>query len=99
MLISRLMIHPSRGRLVLCSALLVVSTALVRAQAPPSGPPADLDAYVARSMKTFEVPGLALTVVKDGKAVVAKGYGVKRLGEAAPVDAKTLFGIASNTKV
>src|SRR5262249_21952808 len=48
---------------------------------------------------TFEVPGLALTVVKDGKVAVAKGYGVRRLGDPAPVDSKTLFGIASNTKV
>ena len=31
--------------------------------------------------------------------MVAKGYGVRRLGESAPVDAQTLFGIASNTKV
>src|SRR4029079_7809380 len=38
-------------------------------------------------------------VVKDGQVVVAKGFGVKKLGDAAPVDAKTLFGIASNTKL
>ena len=58
-----------------------------------------LDQYVERVMKTFEVPGIALAVVKDGKVVVAKGYGVRKIGEAAPVDAQTLFGIASNTKV
>ena len=50
-------------------------------------------------MTTFEVPGVALAVVKDGKVVVAKGYGVRRLGEPTRVDATTLFGIASNTKV
>ncbi len=50
-------------------------------------------------MKAFGVPGLSLTIVKDGKVVVAKGYGVRRLGEDAKVDAGTLFGIASNTKV
>jgi CubicO group peptidase (beta-lactamase class C family) len=49
-------------------------------------------------MKTFEVPGLALTIVKDGQVVLAKGYGVKKLGEQAVVDGQTLFGIASNTK-
>src|SRR5262245_57961037 len=49
-------------------------------------------------MKTFEVPGLALAIVKDDAVVVAKGYGVRKLGEPAAVDAKTLFGIASNTK-
>jgi CubicO group peptidase (beta-lactamase class C family) len=57
-----------------------------------------LDAWVSRAMQTFEVPGLALAVVKDGGVVVAKGYGVRRLGDAAKVDERTLFGIASNTK-
>ncbi len=60
--------------------------------------PKDLEAYVENVRKTFEVPGLALTIVKDGKVVAAKGYGVRKLDEAARVDAQTLFGIASNTK-
>jgi CubicO group peptidase (beta-lactamase class C family) len=63
------------------------------------GAPRNLDRTVARVLQTFEVPGLALTIVKDGKVVVAKGYGVKTLGQPDPVDAQTLFGIASNTKV
>src|SRR5271169_1040965 len=60
--------------------------------------PVDLDEYATRSMKTFEVPGMAVAVVKDGKVVVSKGYGVRKLGEATPVDENTLFGIGSNTK-
>jgi CubicO group peptidase (beta-lactamase class C family) len=63
-------------------------------QAPPG-----LDATVARVMDTFKVPGIGLAIVKDGQVVIAKGYGVRRLGEPAPVDGQTLFGIASNTKV
>jgi CubicO group peptidase (beta-lactamase class C family) len=62
------------------------------------GPPADLDAYIARDMKTFDVPGIAIAIVKDGKVVFAKGYGVRKLGDATPVDENTLFGIGSNTK-
>ncbi len=54
---------------------------------------------MAKVLKTFEVPGMAVAVVKDGRVVLAKGYGVRKLGEPAPVDAQTLFGIASNTKV
>lgn len=61
-------------------------------------PPPDLDRYVARVMAEFEVPGIALTVVKDGATLVAKGYGVRRLGDPALVDEHTRFGIASNTK-
>jgi len=41
---------------------------------------------------------LAVAIVKDGKVVLAKGYGVRKLGETTPVDEKTLFGIGSNTK-
>ncbi|HEY2685761.1 MAG TPA: serine hydrolase [Steroidobacteraceae bacterium] len=61
-------------------------------------PPADLDAYAARVLKTFEVPGLAVAIVKDDKLVFAKGYGVRKLGDATPVDENTLFPIGSNTK-
>ncbi len=61
-------------------------------------PPADLDAWVARAMKEFEVPGIALAIVKDDSVVLARSYGVRRLGESGPVDEHTLFGIASNSK-
>jgi CubicO group peptidase (beta-lactamase class C family) len=82
-----------RSKLVI--AILVASCASLRAQ---SGVPADLDTYVANSMKTFDVPGLAVAIVKDGKVVVAKGYGVRKMGDPTPVDENTMFGIGSNTK-
>jgi CubicO group peptidase (beta-lactamase class C family) len=63
-----------------------------------SKPPADMDDYAARVLKTFAVPGLSVGIVKDGKLVFAKGYGVRKLGESAPVDENTLFPIGSNTK-
>jgi CubicO group peptidase (beta-lactamase class C family) len=63
-----------------------------------SMPPADLDTYVGNSMKAFDVPGMAVAIVKDGKVVVAKGYGVRKLGDATPVDEFTMFAIGSNTK-
>jgi CubicO group peptidase (beta-lactamase class C family) len=62
------------------------------------GLPADLDDYVARTMKEFDVPGIALAVVKDGRVVISKGYGVREQGKQALVDENTLFGIASNSK-
>lgn len=80
-----------------CAVLIVVSL-WAAALFGQSSPPADLDAYVARDMKTFDVPGIAIAIVKDGKVVLAKGYGVRKMGEAAPVDENTLFGIGSNTK-
>lgn len=63
-----------------------------------AGPPADLDRYVARVMKEFQVPGLSVAIVKDGKVVVAKGFGVREMGKPEKVDSHTRFGIASNTK-
>jgi len=63
-----------------------------------TAPPADLDSYVADSMRTFDVPGMAVAIVKDGKVVVAKGYGVRKLGDPTPVDEFTMFAIGSNTK-
>ena len=78
--------------------LAVFMLAVAKQSAAQAGPPADLDAFVARSMKTFGVPGLAIAVVKDGKVVMSKGYGVRKMGESTPVDENTLFGIGSNTK-
>ena len=60
--------------------------------------PRRFDADVARALRQFQVPGAAIAVVKDGRVLLAKGYGVRRLGEPAAVDPHTLFQIASNTK-
>jgi CubicO group peptidase (beta-lactamase class C family) len=51
-----------------------------------------------RTLREFDVPGLAVAVVKDGEVVLARGYGVRELGQPARVDEHTLFAIASNTK-
>ena len=59
---------------------------------------AGIDSLVERVLREFQVPGVSLAVVKDGRTLLAKGYGVKKLGDPAPVDNRTLFGIASNTK-
>jgi len=70
------------------------------ASSPPALPisPTAIDATVARAMKAFQVPGMAVGIVKDGKLVYAKGFGVRELGKLAQVDADTLFQIGSNTK-
>jgi CubicO group peptidase (beta-lactamase class C family) len=58
----------------------------------------DFDAYVDSALKTFQVPGVAVAIVKDGQVVMERGYGVRELGKPDKVDAHTLFAIASNTK-
>jgi CubicO group peptidase (beta-lactamase class C family) len=57
-----------------------------------------VDQVVERARKEFNVPGIAVAIVKDGEVVLAKGYGVRKQGEPAPVTAQSLFRIASNTK-
>ncbi|MBV9987650.1 MAG: serine hydrolase [Chitinophagaceae bacterium] len=57
-----------------------------------------IDSLAERSMKAFDVPGLAVGVIKDGRLIHAKGYGVRSLNTRQPMDENTLFGIASNSK-
>ncbi len=90
---------PTSALLLLLPALAAAQQRPAKAAAPAAALPRDLDRYVDSAMKAFGVPGLALAVVKDGKVVLAKGYGVRRLGDPTPVDDRTTFGIASNTKV
>lgn len=57
-----------------------------------------LDAYVAEALQKWNIPGVAVAVVKDGKVTVLKGYGVQDMGKPEKVDAHTLFMIGSNSK-
>ena len=57
-----------------------------------------IDSLVEKVMKSFDVPGIAVGIVKDGKVIHAKGYGVRSLQSKLPTTEHTLFGIASNSK-
>ena len=59
---------------------------------------AQIDSVAERARRAFEVPGLAVCVIKDGKVIHSRGYGVRSLRTGQPVDENTLFGIASNSK-
>ena len=74
---------------------LVCGSAVAGAQ---TGPPPGLDDFVESIRSAFNVPGIGLAIVKDGRVVLARGYGVRTLGKPGDVDGNTLFGIASNTK-
>ena len=81
------------GAAVLCAA------APAAAQRAPAAPDlAQLDAYVARAVRDWRIPGLAIAVVKDDSIVFAKGYGVRELGRSDAVDVGTRFAIGSTTK-
>jgi len=75
--------------------LLVAGAGRARAQEAPL---AGFDDHVNQALKDWEVPGLAVAVVKDDRIVFARGYGVRELGKPAPVDERTLFAIGSSSK-
>lgn len=60
--------------------------------------PGQIDSLVQSAMTTFKVAGAAVAVVKDGKVIYEKGFGVKSIITNQPVDEYTNFQIASNTK-
>jgi len=57
-----------------------------------------IDKLVNEAMETFNVAGVAIGIVKDGKIIHSKGYGVKSIDTNEPVNEHTNFAIASNTK-
>ena len=75
--------------------LLALSITILHAQVITS---AQIDSLTNLTLKTFDVPGIAVAVIKDGKVIHSKGYGVRSLKNNLPVDENTLFGIASNSK-
>ncbi|MBC7749741.1 MAG: beta-lactamase family protein, partial [Methylotenera sp.] len=81
-----------KNKLFLAIALISTSFSFAQIDA------AKVDDLVERTLKTFNVPGIAVAIVKDGKIIHAKGYGVKSILTNEKVDANTLFGIASNSK-
>jgi CubicO group peptidase (beta-lactamase class C family) len=78
---------------------LAASAALASGAGAQTPPQLDgFDAFVQHVMAQWQVPGLSVAIVKDGKVVLARGYGVRELGKPDPVDGGTLFDIGSNTK-
>jgi len=57
-----------------------------------------LDAYYTKALKDWDVPGMSIAIVKDGKIVFSKGYGVREAGKTESPDEHTLYAIASNSK-
>jgi CubicO group peptidase (beta-lactamase class C family) len=56
------------------------------------------DEFMSKAMQEFKVPGAAVAVVKDGKIILAKGYGYRDVRRKLPITGSTLFPIASITK-
>ena len=77
---------------------LVASIALACSSPALAAPPANFDARVETLREKTGVPGMAVAIVEDGKVVLARGYGVRKLGSPETVDADTLFMTGSTGK-
>ncbi|HSD47855.1 MAG TPA: serine hydrolase [Pyrinomonadaceae bacterium] len=78
--------------------LVAVLAQIALAQNDHNGSLNGFDEYVRKAMQEWETPGVAIVIVKDDQIVLAKGYGVRKIGEPAVVDERTLFAIGSSSK-
>jgi len=86
----------------LLSSILLLSVQ-VNAQKSKQGKPAidtteAFDTYVQKAIKDWEIPGLAIVVVKNNKIVFKNTYGTTELETGNKVNNETLFACASTTK-
>ena len=88
----------SRRHSMILGAVLVLSVAIPGSAPAQTEPFKGLNDYILKAMKDWETPGLALAIVKNDSVIFMKGYGVRKMGEDAPVTPKTIFAIASTTK-
>lgn len=85
-----------QSRTSLLSLLFIIASALPAFSADLTE--SDLDKMVQKAMETFEIPGIAVGIIKDGEIKHLKGYGVREIGRDAQVNGDTLYAIASNSK-
>lgn len=75
------------------------STALLAAAVCAQNANVDaFDKYAEAALASWNVPGMSIAIVQDGKVLLSKGYGLRELGKNEKVDAQTLFGAMSTTK-
>ena len=84
-------------------ALLLSFATVVGLIAPPKPASAQFsvsgfDAYVARGMREWQVPGVAVGIIRNDSILLLRGYGVRAVGRSEPVDENTIFALASDTK-
>ncbi len=83
--------------LILCLAI-GVSPALAAKKAEQPVNLKGFREFVTRTMAEWEVPGMAVSIVKDGKVVFAEGFGLRDAGQGLKVTPHTLFPIGSCSK-
>jgi CubicO group peptidase (beta-lactamase class C family) len=77
---------------------LFVQPLLINAQKKDDNPLNGFDSFVESTLKDWNVPGVGITIVKDGEVILTKGYGYADVDGKRKVDDKTLFAIGSSSK-
>ncbi len=80
------------------TTFLLVLSVLISFTASTQDTEKQVDKYLSKAYTEWNIPGMAIAIVKDGEQVLAKGYGLRDNSEKKKVDENTLFAIASNTK-
>jgi CubicO group peptidase (beta-lactamase class C family) len=83
-------------RIILCSLSLLALPIVARAVEPPDEKA--LDALVRDALKSWKAPGVAVAIVREGKVIYLKGFGVREIGKDDPLTPDTLFPLASCSK-
>jgi CubicO group peptidase (beta-lactamase class C family) len=88
-----------KRQLLLLPIIFFLSLCALSQNAIPSFVKDSIDSYVEKALTDWQIPGVSVSIVKDGKVVFIKGYGVREINTADKVDENTLFMIGSNSKV
>ena len=76
-------------------SFFVLNFTKVKAQTPNLK---KLDKYILEAQKKWNIPGMAIAIVKDNKVIFSKGYGIREYGKKDKITDESLFAIASNSK-
>ena len=77
----------------------IAAPAQARTQIPEKAFASDMDAFIRRTMDAFpDLPSVAMVVVRDGKPVFMRAYGLANKETGVRADENTLYYIASSTK-
>lgn len=85
------------GSVVLAAMAFLSAPGPATVAAQPA-PLTGLDDYITAAMEAWQVPGLAIAIVHDGRTAYERGYGVRDVTTGEPVDQHTLFAVGSTSK-
>jgi CubicO group peptidase (beta-lactamase class C family) len=83
---------------ILIAFALLIHPPLAAGKKEPRLDPKDFSAFVHKTLSEWKVPGVAIAVVKEGKVILAEGYGFRDIKNQLKVTPQTLFAIGSSSK-